>query len=243
MYRFLLSFCTVIALFYLTSCREVTVRGSGETKTEQRTVAADFNKVEFELPVDATIQVMPGSTPNIQLGGYANILKYVTVKVKDGKLVISADRDVNLSTDKRLKATIVLPSLTGLDVVGSSEVMVGGTITGTAFKAELDGSGEITIEQVQLEALAIDINGSGKVAVNAGNTNRARYEISGSGKVFALELVHAAADIDIAGSGYVELTATQKLDVAIAGSGDVKYKGGASVNKDIAGSGSVDALD
>lgn len=241
MYRFLLSFCTAVALLYLTSCREITIRGNGATKVEHRQVTA-FDHIAFSFPVDAEVQVVPGSSPDVQLDGYSNILENITVKVVDGKLMIYGKKDVQLLTDKSIKATIILPSLVGLESFGSGKVYVKGTVAGKELAVNLSGSGEVNIESVQTDVLAVDLNGSGKVAITSGTARQAGYEINGSGKIYALELIHADATVQVNGSGYVELNATQTLSVDISGSGVVGYRGAPSIEKDINGSGSVKDL-
>lgn len=241
MYRFLLFFCTAIALLYLTSCREITIRGTGATKAEHRKVAA-FDHISFSFPVDAEVRVVPGSVPDVELDGYSNILDHITVKVVNGKLMVYGKKDVQLVSDKRVKATIILPSLTGLESSGSSQVTVKGTVAGKELGVDLSGSGEINIDAVQLETLTVDVNGSGKVAINSGSARQGGYEINGSGKIYALELVHTEAAVEINGSGYVEVNATQALSVDVSGSGIVGYRGSPSVESDINGSGSVKDL-
>jgi hypothetical protein len=52
-------------------------------------------------------------------------------------------------------------------------------------------------------------------------------------------LASLRAEVSIAGSGDVEVSATEALSASIAGSGDVHYRGKPAVKRSIAGSGDV----
>ena len=62
-------------------------------------------------------------------------------------------------------------------------------------------------------------------------------------EIRAASLQAELSKVEIAGSGNVEVYATNKLDVNIMGSGEVKHRGSAQVNTSIHGSGSVKKID
>lgn len=239
MYRSAIALFAASLLLALASCREPTVRGRGTMKTEQRSLTGNFSYIESELPVDADIQVVPGSSASIELTGYENVLAHIKLKIDGDKLRITTDKDVRLYSDKNLKAKIIVSSLTGLDIVGSSLAVVKGTVTGKELELNVAGSGAIEIDSVNLEKIAGEIAGSGSITIKAGTATKGDYEIAGSGDLHAQELSHTDAEIEIAGSGLAELTAVQKLNIEIAGSGDVRYKGHPAITKDVAGSGDI----
>lgn len=72
-----------------------------------------------------------------------------------------------------------------------------------------------------------------------GNTNDLRIRVASSGNVQAFRLDAQDVDVDIAGSGDVDVVAFNSLRVRIAGSGDVRYRGNPTLDVDITGSGSV----
>jgi|SRR5581483_5583075 len=88
---------------------------------------------------------------------------------------------------------------------------------------------------------AVEIDGSGKIDADAGFPQQARLdvEINGSGSVDLTNMPAANSSVAIHGSGKVRLTAHNKLDVEIAGSGEVIYGGSPAVSQTILGSGVV----
>ena len=83
-----------------------------------------------------------------------------------------------------------------------------------------------------------DIFGSGKIKLT-GIADDLDLGISGSGdyKGFSLEAI--TTEVQISGSGEVEVLVTDQLDVRISGSGDVYYKGFPELDIEISGSGEV----
>lgn len=233
-------FIATALLVSVTSCRQPIVKGSGPTKSEDRQTTGTFSQIEIDAPVDADIQVVAGSTPSVNLSGYANVLPYIKIKVEDGKLKIYTQDEINLYTQKKIVAHIILPSLAGLDIAGSSDTKVAGNVTGNELKVDIAGAGTIKIDSLNVSMLDVDMAGSSEIDILSGNTGTASYSIAGSGDINAYNLQTTNTNIEIAGSGDAKVNAVSKLDVSISGSGDVLYKGTPAVEKDIAGSGSVD---
>jgi len=227
-------------LFSFTACRQPTIQGEGATKTETRSAGGPFTSIEIDAPVDADIQVVSGSTPSITLDGYANVLPYIKVKIEDGKLKIYTQNEINVYTSKNIIAHITLPSLTALEIAGSSDTKVSGNVTGNELKVDMAGAGTVKIDSLNVALLDVDMAGSSEINILHGNTTTASYDIAGSGDIHAFNLVTTDTEIEVAGSGSAEVNATGKLNVSIGGSGDVVYKGNPAITKDVAGSGSVE---
>jgi hypothetical protein len=87
----------------------------------------------------------------------------------------------------------------------------------------------------------VEIDGSGKVEAQGGFPQQAKLdiEINGSGNVDLMNVPAASTDVAIHGSGKVRTNAQQKLDVEIAGSGQVIYGGNPHISQTIMGSGEV----
>jgi uncharacterized protein (AIM24 family) len=123
-------------------------------------------------------------------------------------------------TKGKSKATVTMPLLKGVRVDGSGDFIIDGPFTGTGL-------------------FNVEINGSGNVTVNNAVVDEADIHISGSGDVRNFGLQCNKATVKVSGSGNAEITVNNLLDVRIDGSGDVYYKGNASVNARINGSGKV----
>jgi hypothetical protein len=87
----------------------------------------------------------------------------------------------------------------------------------------------------------VEIDGSGKVMAAGGFPQQPKLdiEINGSGNVDLMNVPAASTDVAIHGSGKVRVNARQNLDVEIAGSGSVVYGGNPHISQTIMGSGEV----
>jgi Putative auto-transporter adhesin, head GIN domain len=198
------------------SCKKEIIRGKGDIVSQERPVSG-FTRVKITGATDVTI--VQGSSFRVTVSDYSNLVDEIETSLSGDELRIGYKRDVWV-TRGTSKATITMPSLKGLRVDGSGNFVVEGAFNGTGlFSAEINGSGNITINNVVVE--------------------EADVHISGSGDVRAFGLLCNKANVKVSGSGKTELTVNNLLEVKINGSGDVYYKGNASVNASINGSGKV----
>jgi len=103
----------------------------------------------------------------------------------------------------------------------------------------LNGSTDGDINNINNSTFDIGIHGSGKLHLN-GKSGTVHINTSGSSKVDAALLISENTDIQINGSGDIQVYATNSIGVQINGSGTVKYKGEPkSVNQQINGSGRI----
>jgi hypothetical protein len=156
------------------------------------------------LTVDGstTVVVRPGRAGTLSLAGGRNRVADVITRVEDGTLIVET-RDssgtIDLGTghvtivahSPRLSAVrlagsgeIDLPNLRGrhlaVAISGSGEVRGGGRLS--RLDADLDGSGNLDLDQVDIEQrLDIEISGSGDVTY--GGDPVLRKSVSGSGDV------------------------------------------------------------
>jgi len=189
------------------------IRGSGVSKTETRTVG-DFRKIQVNGSCDVSVSV--GSAAGLTVTADDNLLEYVVTEVRDGTLVVEM-KSGSYSPSVHLKANATVPSLESLAIRGSADADVTG-LSGDRFEVSIEGSG--------------DAKASGKVGTVVA-------KVAGSGDVNVANLEARDATVEVSGSGDVEVWATDALTVSIAGSGDVGYKGEPKLTKSVAGSGSV----
>jgi hypothetical protein len=203
-------------LLSFASCNKESVRGSGDTITETRTVSS-FNRIE--LSGAESLEVIPGNSVRVEVTGYRNLIDDYETSVSGGTLKLRFDRDVINVRNNNLSVRVYTPSLEGVELHGSGEVKVLGNGDLGLRHAEINGSGEMEISQPESSGRALEISGSGKILARNAAARNVRAEINGSGDI--------------------ETTATNELDATINGSGKVHYWGGARVKTDISGSGEV----
>lgn len=205
-----------ISAFLFSSCKKEIIRGKGDIVSQERAVS-NFSRIKIKGLTDIT--VVQGSSFRVTVSDYENLVNEIETSLSGEELTIGYKRDIWV-TKGNSKATITMPSLKGVRVDGSGDFIIDGPFTGTSF-------------------FSVQINGSGNVNINNAIVDEADIHISGSGDVKNFGLQCKKATVKISGSGNAELTVSEFLDVRIDGSGDVYYKGNASVNTRINGSGKV----
>ena len=183
-----------------------------------RNVEGTFSGYDIKL----TVTVAPG-TP-LAIGGFI------------GRAAIG-DLDAPLSleaTAGEVKAGRLTTA--SLESSGSMDVEIASVEGALSFSSS--GSGSLKAGAVGLTAIEIDGSGSADIASVAGGLN---IEIAGSADL-TIGTIDGPTQIDIAGSGSVEIKGGRatSFEVSAAGSGEVKF-GGTAVNPkvDAAGSGDV----
>jgi len=114
------------------------------------------------------------------------------------------------------------------------------TLPGRAFSDfSVNGSGTLTLEDINQPRLTITIRGSGKASAT-GTAEEVDLSIAGSGDADFGKLAAKRVDINIAGSGNADVAPEEAASVNIAGSGKIRLlKQPRSLETHIAGSGRI----
>src|SRR5215471_8038919 len=111
----------ILALVVLAGCSWTGVPGSGNAKTEPRSVPA-FTAVDIAGPIDADIA--NGPEPRVEITGDDNIVPLITTDVHGDRLQIGTRKNIRPSV--HLIAKITVPRLTGLGLTGSGDITAHG---------------------------------------------------------------------------------------------------------------------
>jgi len=231
---------TLVCFVFFAGCAKLvalipnTYTGNGAVATEVRQ-AGPFQSVELDGTYEVTLT--QGLTTEVRIETDTNLLSHITTTVKDGKLTIQSDG--NLQPTKGIVVSITSPNYTSVESDGSSDIHGATPIVSDDLKLALDGSGSYDLG-VNVKHLKSEIAGSGKMALH-GISGDHSMEIDGSGNIDADSLTSQTAKIEISGSGEASLNVNTRLVASISGSGGVKYRGPVQdVHSSISGSGSVD---
>ncbi len=194
----------------------------------------DFTAVTLSGSDDVAVRVGPGFS--IRAEGDPHILELLTITRDGDRLVVSRRRT---STWQRGSARVfvTLPTLAAVSLDGSGDLTVE-QVRGATFDARLAGSGDLRIGQVATERLSLSLRGSGDVSA-AGQTGRLAVQVTGSGDVLAGGLVARAAEVTLSGSGSVRAIVRGEAQVVLHGSGDIDLGDQARCTTRKAGSGAV----
>jgi hypothetical protein len=195
------------------SCSFIGVHGSGNAKTETRSLAS-FSKIHLSGSPD--VEVAIGSPQSLEITADDNILPIIESKVEGDTLHIGSKESYNTSLGVKFKITV--PTLEGVSVTGSGDIHATGLKT-TEMKASVTGSGDVTLK---------------------GAVDDLRAEITGSGNLHAVDLAAKTVRVTVTGSGDAEVRAIEELNAGVTGSGDVRYSGNPpKVQKRVTGSGDI----
>ena len=182
--------------------------------------------IELRLDISANVTITPGDKAKVTItpGDKAkckitaddNILPLIITEHFGKVLRITATE--SYSSRHGVKIAIEVPFLT---------------------KAQINGSGAISIVGATAEELALVINGSGDIYAN-GEVTELRARINGSGNVYAADLQAKKVMVILNGSGDADIHVIDNLTIKVNGSGGVSYSGTPStVNSSLNGSGRI----
>ena len=210
---------------------DVPARGSGMSRSYD---VRDFTAVKLAGSDDVDVRV--GGGFSVRAEGDPQILDKITVTRDGDRLTISRRRSWTWQRGNA-RVYVTMPRLTAASLDGSGNLTID-QVRGGSFDARLAGSGNLRIGQVATDSLGLSLAGSGNIAT-AGQTGQFALNLAGSGNVDAARLVARQAAIKSAGSGDIRATVRGPATVSLAGSGDVDLGGGARCTVRKAGSGTV----
>lgn len=199
--------------------------------------ASGFTGVE--LAGSDNVVVTRGERFSVVATGPQDILDKLEVKVVGGVLVISREsRMMSWGNGKGATIAVTLPRLDKAELSGSGEMTVDAA-SGDAVELVLSGSGNLDVANVTAKALEVALAGSGDLTIKAGEAAGGEIALVGSGDIDVKGVTLTTVAISLAGSGDVDATATGTADVSAVGSGDVRLGGGAKCASSELGSGEI----
>jgi len=212
------------------------IEGSRKLVTVARTIPA-FTAVRVEGPIELTLHT--AAQPSLSVRAEDNLEPLIETLMDGQTLLVRVKKSVSLNAHEALRVTAATPQLGRAEIQGSGDIRIE-DLSGPSFVASISGSGDLRLERAKLGRLEASIAGSGDVWLS-GQADSARYAIAGSGDLHAGDLAGKDVSVSISGSGDALVQATASLDASIAGSGDIRYRGNPTrVSRSIAGSGSIE---
>lgn len=195
-------FCSFISVGILfAACTRESLRGSGDQKTETRTLPA-FEVVHFSGIREA--EIIESAETKVELTGYANLVNIMESRVSNGHLYFSYPGYYNIKNDN-VKLRIYTGNLKEIYQSGSAKVKVGAGFS--------------------WDALRVFQSGRCHLEIAGGTANRLLISGSGESKVFAKPVAAGRVEMDLSGNAYAEVWVTGYLKVDASGRVRVKYWG------------------
>ena len=239
----------VLMFLFITGMQAQTVTPSKKYITKELNNVSNFSSIKVLGSTDVEYRQSSGSKTEISIYGSDNLVDLLEVSTANGVLQVNIKKGVKiLSGERRLKVIASSPSLDEVDIKGSADVYLKGTIKGVDLTLNITGSGDIEAENLQYTNLSAYIKGSGDIDVKNVKGTTVKTIVSGSGDVnikgaakWAALTVNGSGDISadklaateviatVSGSGDISCYASKQLDAKVSGSGDIEYKGNPSI--------------
>ena len=227
----------ILATLVFSACGIKVIRGSGDMVSESRNVSG-FDRVS--LSGSGEVIITQGGEESLSVETDDNIMQYVKTEVRGGTLYLEMDEQgAAVLSPTRLTFTLSVKQLAGLSVSGSGDIEVDDIDT-ERMALDISGSGDIQIDSLATEKLEMSIDGSGDVRVDSLSAEEVESRIGGSGEV-NLAGEAPTQNVEISGSGQYRAGNLQSetIEISIGGSGDAVVWATGSLKADISGSGSV----
>lgn len=199
------------------------IRGNGNVVTVERSVGS-YDGVALAGWFD--LELISGDEGEITLKGESNLLDYIKTDVKNGKLVIKAEKGVNLKPSSWKSGILVIvpiESISEVSLSGSGDIMGRTTVKADIFETRISGSGDVVLD-IEADSVEATMSGSGDMKLN-GKASDLYVQVSGSGDINAYGLEAENVKVTVSGSADVEVTANQSINARVSGSGDINYRG------------------
>jgi hypothetical protein len=250
-------FLFVLAAFMLNSCENWgfgCIRGNGDLTTENRVISG-FEGVEVEGSF--IVYIDSSDETSVLVEADENLLDEIRTQVRGNILIIETYRDRCLNSRNDITIYVTTPDIEEITLLGSGRIYCD-EFESSEMNVELIGSGSILLDYINTNESDIDLLGSGTIrgtidtySANImiegsgiirleGSAHNANMDLLGSGSIHAGQFHTDMADVDLTGSGNVEVYATDLLEASVTGSGIIYYYGNpAEVVKNISGSGNI----
>jgi len=199
------------------------IKGNGDKVTIERTTG-DYDAIGVSGWFD--VDIVDGKEGQLTLEGESNLLEYIITEVKNGKLVIKTENNINLKPSdwkNGIRITVPVERINAISLSGSGDIVGKTTLKTETLDTAMSGSGDITLD-VETNTISATMSGSGDITFS-GNTTDFSATISGSGDIKAFDLAADNVDATVSGSADIKVTANKMLKARVSGSGDITYRG------------------
>jgi hypothetical protein len=224
----------VVPLSLLLPSCVVEVPGDGQAAHETRKVAP-FTEVDAESSLD--VEIRQGRDFSVELLVDKNLVRHVTTRVEDGRLIIDADEPISPRVGGA-QVIVTMPEISRAVLGGSGVLTIPSWDTHEPITLVLAGSGDLSFDGAAPE-LTANLDGTGDATLR-GRAGSIDLTLSGTGDLDGKALAASRATLSLSGSGDLSAQVDGPVDVSLSGSGDVDLFGQPRIGKESkSGSGDV----
>lgn len=160
------------------------IANSREDKDPENCVTNDYpvgdaiSKIVIDGAGDLDFSI---GAPTLTISAPVRIANHLKITEEDNSLCIGTD-GTKINNWENVEITMSLPSLSGLECNGAIDFEAGNLDCGGDLSIELNGAGDIDIDNLTVGKLRIEINGAGDIDLE-GTAASAYIEVNGVGDV------------------------------------------------------------
>lgn len=204
---------------------------SGIASTEIREVD-DFSMVV--LTGHGSIQITQAERSSVSIQADKTLLPFLETEIFDDQLILGIQKDVCIEySEIGVTYDITVENLEGLHIIGVGDVRLD-ELELEQLHIQLDGSAQIAIDGIQVDQLETFLNGTGVIEIS-GTTVTQSLNLNGVGQYRAADLFSESADVELNGTGHVEVWAESDLQMQLNGLGTLSYFGNPEVASKVSG--------
>lgn len=207
--------------YFLQSCDEdrTCLHGGGTVNSYELSLAS-FNRVSLHGPIN--LRISQGDEQSITIVAEPELYIPLEHKVENQQLIVGYD-DINcFDTDHGVWVNITVPDLTEIYSEGKNSILSEG--------------------QLDLDKLTINTSGSSTVELS-GQITIQEFNSDGTITVNNLNLLTQRTNVNMVGSGDINISCSEVLDIDVEGLAKIAYIGDPSITQKVEGSLSLSKLD
>lgn len=194
----------------------------------------------------AELFIEQGETETFTIEAEPQVVRRVETVVRDGRLTIRLggswlEKLGDLMTNDFTRPTAVfrlgVRQIRGLDLYTAAYVHASSIETDT-LRLNWRGAGHLVIEALQAQQLEIAHSGAGAAEI-AGLVQEQKVNLSGVGRYDGYQLHTERTEVQVSGSSFACVHASDTLKAVVRGVGVVEYHGNPQVRSRVTGAGSV----
>lgn len=213
------------------------IDGSGNIETREYSLDS-FDEIDISNAFDADVTIAADADQKIEITADDNLFEEIEVELDGDTLKISVRGGSNLKVSTAMKATIVAPSLSAVEVSGATRADVRAGGSGLS-KLEASGASHIDVIDLETAELKIDVSGASSVSIAGTAGGSIELDVSGASEANLRELPIITADVDISGASNVDLGLAEAVEGSASGASHLRVASDTRIDVETSGSSSV----
>ncbi|KAA4069931.1 DUF2807 domain-containing protein [Bacteroides ovatus] len=176
------SMLVMLMFMCITSMQAQSITPSKKYITKELNNVSNFSSIRVLGSPDVEYRQSSDSKTTVSIYGSDNLVDLLEVSTVNGVLQVNIKKGVKiLSGERRLKVIASSPSLDDVDIKGSADVYLKGTLKGADLNLNITGSGDISADKLTATNVVATVSGSGDISCYASKQLDAKA--SGSGDI------------------------------------------------------------